>query len=192
MDELSDRGRDVLIPNLLSISRVPLAFALWVMPHEPLWTIAIVLTAGVTDVLDGWTVRRARSRRWGAHDPGAYAASAARGAFIDGMADKIFVISSVFLLAFVVRPPFWTLLVLATRELLFVPLLFVYRFLPEEVRQRIDFTAGVPGKVATAAQFAALILGLLHSPYFDEAAIIAGACGILTVLYYASRTLRRG
>lgn len=187
----ADRGRDVLLPNLMSLSRVPLAGLLWVAPHEPRWTLFIVAAAGVTDVLDGWLVRRARRRRQQAHHPGALAANAGRGAFIDGFADKVFVLSAIFLLAYTIEPPLWSLVLLALRELLFIPLMITYRLHPVEKRARVDFSAGPLGKLATLAQFAALLLGLVDHPLFVPSAILAGLIGAAAALAYANRAYER-
>jgi phosphatidylglycerophosphate synthase len=191
MSDAADRGRDALIPNLLSLSRIPLGALLWVAPQAPAWTLSIVLVAGVTDVLDGWLLRRARRKRWKQDDVGAFAANAARGAFIDGLSDKIFVVSAVLLLWLMLGVPFWLVCVLATREWLFVPMLVVYKFAPDDMRERVTFTAGVPGKVATIAQFVALVLGLLRHPFFEGAAIAAGALGAFAVAFYLVRTFSR-
>ncbi len=187
MAHAADHGREVLVPNLLSFSRVPLAGLLWVMPHEPAWTIGVMLVAGATDVLDGWLVRHARRRRTRAHDPSAHAASAARGAFIDGFADKIFVLSTVLLLAWTIGPPWWLLALLALREVLFVPLMLAYYAAPSTVRAHVDFTAGPLGKLATVAQFAAVVLGLLRSEWFEQAALAAGFLGAAATVSYAAR-----
>lgn len=187
MAATADRSRDVLLPNLLSLARVPLAGLLWVAPEEPLWTLSVVSVAGVTDVLDGWLVRRARRRRHQAHDPGALAANAGRGAFIDGFADKVFVVSAIFLIARTIDPPIWALVLLALRELLFIPLMVTYRLNPAEKRARVDFSAGPLGKAATLAQFAALVLGLLDHPLFVPCAILAGLIGAGAALAYATR-----
>jgi CDP-diacylglycerol--glycerol-3-phosphate 3-phosphatidyltransferase/cardiolipin synthase len=182
---IETRGR--LTANFLSFLRIPLAGLLWVMPHQPLWVLSVLCVAGLTDVLDGWVVRRWQARRWKEHDPGAYAASVARGEVIDGFADKVLVVSAVALLAYTAQPPAWVLVVLVTRELLFVPLMLAFRLAPKALRDRIDFTAGVPGKAATIAQFVALVLGFLGHPLFHEAAIGAGALGGLAACYYAVR-----
>lgn len=187
MAATADRGRDVLVPNLLSLARVPLAGLLWIAPSEPTWTLPILFAAGITDVLDGWMVRRIRRRRLQEGDPGAFAAHAGQGAFIDGFADKVFVVSAVVALATTVRPPLWALVLLAMREILFLPLMLAYRLSPAEMRARVDFTANAIGKLATFAQFAALSLGLLHHSLFVPAVVVAGVAGTLAALDYAVR-----
>lgn len=185
---LEDRG--FILPNLLSFARIPLAALLWAMPAEPIWVLSVMAAAGITDILDGWLARRWRAVRWKARDPGAFAASVARGEVIDGFADKVFVVSAVAALAFVLRPPTWTLLALVSRELLFVPLMLAYRVVPARLRSRVDFTAGVPGKGATIAQFVALVLGFLSHPLYWSAALGAGLLGVVAVVYYLVRLVR--
>lgn len=187
MATAADRGSELFVPNLLSFSRVPLAGLLWVAPHRPAWTIGVMLIAGLTDVLDGWLVRRARRRRARLRDPGAFAANAARGAYIDGLADKVFFVSTVALLAWTIAPPLWLIAVLALREVLFVPLMLLYHFAPAPLRHQVDFTAGVPGKLATVAQFGAVVLGLLRSGWFQTAAIAAGFLGAVATISYTVR-----
>ncbi len=185
MGRAADRHR--VVANALSLARVPLAALLWAWPHEPAWTISILLAAGATDVLDGWVVRRARRRRSSEHDPGAFAAEAGHGAIIDGIADKVFVVSAVALLAVTTRAPWWSLVLVPLREILFVPIMLAYAIAAREQRERVDFTAGVPGKGATLAQFLAIVLGLAHHPLFIEAAIGAGFLGAVAALYYVVR-----
>lgn len=189
MQRVDARDRAVLVPNLLSFARVPLAGLLWIAPREPAWTLSVLFTAGLTDVLDGWLIRRARRRLFAQHDPGAYAATSAQGAFIDGMADKVFVLSAVLVLVVAADPPWWALVALAAREILFVPLMIGYRLAPSSLRARVSFTADVPGKAATIAQFVAIVLGLLHHPLFVEVALGAGALGAIAAAYYLARVL---
>lgn len=185
------RERSILLANALSFSRVPLAGALWIAPAEPAWVLSVVAIAGLTDVLDGWVVRRAKREAWAAGDPGAYAAHVARGEVIDGLADKVFVASTVLALWVVARPPWWALGALLSRELLLFPAMIAYRFLPAERRRKIDFTAGVAGKAATFFQLAALCAGFLDEQVvFTPTAVAAGVLGALAAAIYVVRALR--
>lgn len=177
----------MLVPNLLSVSRIPLAGLLWIAPERPAWTLSVLFVAGLTDVLDGWLVRRIRARRIRERDPGSFAAHSARGAFIDGFADKVFGVSAIVLLAVTLRPEPWLLAMLAMREILFIPLMLAYRLSPEDMRARVDFTADRLGKFTTFAQFTALVLGLLQHPLFAPAAILTGVVGVIATVTYAHR-----
>ena len=51
----------VTIPNVLSLLRlllIPLILWLYVVKHDPLWTCAILVLSGVTDIVDGIIARR--------------------------------------------------------------------------------------------------------------------------------------
>ena len=186
-----EKQRWIVIANLLSLSRVPLGGLIWVMPHDARWVLSIVALAGITDVLDGWVIRFGKARAWKDGDRGALAATVARGAVLDGLADKVFVVSTVGALLFVGRPEWWLALGLLSRELLMLPAILVYRLAPAEFRHRVDFTAGPIGKAATAAQFAAIVLGFLHHPFFVQVTVVAGALGVMSVVYYVGRVFQR-
>ncbi|MGE0784962.1 MAG: CDP-alcohol phosphatidyltransferase family protein [Sandaracinaceae bacterium] len=185
------RERSILIANGLSLSRVPLALALWIAPSSAAWVLSVIAVAGLTDVLDGWVVRRARREAWAEGDPGAYAAHVARGEVIDGFADKIFVGSTVLALWFVARPAWWALGALLAREVLLVPAMIAYRLLPPERRRKVDFTAGPVGKAATFFQLTALVAGFLEQELvFRPAAVLAGGLGALAAAIYVARAAR--
>ncbi len=190
---MPDRGphRAASIANALSLSRVPLALLIWVSA-APAWVLSVLAAAVATDLADGWIVRRARRKRWAAHDPGSFAAGVARGEVIDGFADKLFMASTVAALAYHGHPPLWTVPVLLTREILFVPLMIAYRLGPAKVRVRVDFTAGVPGKAATTVQVAALVAGFCEVSFYPHLAVAAGALGLFAVVYYMARVAAAG
>jgi len=131
-----------------------------------------------------------KARAWKGGDRGALAATVARGAVLDGFADKVFVVSTVGALLIVGRPEGWLALGLLSRELLMLPAVLVYRFAPATFRHRVDFTAGPIGKAATAAQFAAIVLGFLRHPYFAHVTVVAGLLGLLSVAYHVGRVFR--
>jgi cardiolipin synthase len=200
---MASSDRDVLLPNALSALRIPLAALLWLAPTEAAWTLSILGLAGTSDVLDGWVARRARARRIRRGDPGALASREARGAWIDGAADKIFVLSALGVVAWTSRPPAWALVALAARELLFVPLMLAHaaslastRSSPQgapravslaTARRPLDYRAGLLGKLATVAQFAALALGMLRRPELLPVSLLAGVLGSSATLEYALR-----
>lgn len=186
------RDRWILVANGLSLSRVPLAALIWVAPREVIWVLSIVAIAGVTDVLDGWVVRRGKARAWRDGDRGALAATVARGAIIDGLADKVFVVSTVGVLLFVAQPSWWIAGALLSRELLMFPAMVAYRFAPATIRERVDFASGPVGKAATVAQFVAIALGLLGHPFFVHVALVAGLLGASSAVYYVGRVFFRG
>src|SRR4029079_3527679 len=156
------------VPNLLSLSRIPLGVAFWFTlgPTPSLAYSAFVIMglAALTDVLDGYLARREAARAAGGSaqtvDPGV---GGGTGAWLDPICDKLFVASV--LVAIIVRrhPPLWLLALILSRELVQLPIGVLYRFWPAlHSWLRYDFRASPLGKGATVAQFtaiAALIIG---------------------------------
>src|SRR5450432_3487613 len=80
------RARDaLLVPGLLSLVRVPLAFVFPFAISRPWLALLVLALAGGSDVLDGWF-----ARKFGQATP--------TGAALDPITDKIFVTSVVFTL----------------------------------------------------------------------------------------------
>jgi cardiolipin synthase len=104
------RARDLLlVPSLLSLSRLPLAFAFSRCLDYPFLALGVLALAGLTDILDGYY-----ARKLGQATP--------TGAVVDGVTDKLFVGSVV--LALVAKGAFtWPeAFVLALRELVELPI----------------------------------------------------------------------
>ena len=181
-------------PNLLTLSRLPLAALPWVDPANLWLLLGTVAAAGVTDVLDGWAARRLRARRLAAgRDPGRVATAASTGAWLDPVCDKVFVMSTLGVVFVAVAPPWWLLGLIATREILQVPLVGLYHLLPP-LRRRLalDYTAGIPGKMATATQFAALVAVRLELTASLALCVAAAVAGMASAGYYVARATRGG
>ena len=111
------------MPNLLTLSRIPLAAMIWIAPSNPGWLLGLMAAAAVSDFLDGWFARRAGM------DPEGI------GAWLDPLCDKIFVLS-VLVAVWVVRaPPAWMAVVASVRELVVVAL-SIARFALPNVREK--------------------------------------------------------
>jgi phosphatidylglycerophosphate synthase len=168
--------------NLLTLSRLPLAAAFWLVADRPGWALAVMALAAFTDVIDGRVARAVRRRH------GRPADAPSLGAWLDPLCDKTFVVSVLAATWWQVRPPLPELLAIAARELVLVPLAAVYRFTPlVRARMRYDFRAGVPGKAATVAQFVAITLLLTGHPWWVAAAWLAGAIGLVAAAHYVAR-----
>jgi len=173
------RWRDVLrAPGLLSLSRVPLAFAFPFVFDETAWALAVLVVAGVSDVLDG-----AVARRFGQVTP--------TGAALDPITDKLFVLTVAVTL---VRSGHFTLLsvlLLSTRELLELPLVVWFAASPSARRARAGKpSANAFGKLATALQFAAVVSTLLRWSVADLCIGATAVVGVLAALSYWLRALR--
>ena len=71
------------IAHALTLSRIPIALALWSVWGDPVWSLALVALAALTDTLDG-NVARWRKRR-GSTGPDI-------GGWLDPVVDKLFVV----------------------------------------------------------------------------------------------------
>jgi len=169
------------LAHLLTLARIPLAIAFWLVASRPVWAAAVIGLAAATDLVDGGVARRARRHgggrvRW-----------AGAGAWLDPLCDKTFAIVVLVALAVKRDVDVGLLLLIGTRELVLVPLALVYRLTPLHARFHLDFRAAPAGKAATVAQFiaiGALILEVPGAPLLAVAAAIAG-------LYAAGRYLAR-
>jgi phosphatidylglycerophosphate synthase len=181
------------LPNLLSLSRIPLGGAFWLTlgptAAESVWAFAVMAVAAVTDVLDGHLARRQARKAGDAQaEPGG-----GTGAWLDPICDKLFI--AAVLAAIIVRrhPPPLLIGLILTRELVQVPLGVAYRFIPTlHSWLRYDFRASVLGKAATVAQFLAIAALILDHPAIEIFALIAFALGIAALVVYMRRAIRIG
>jgi cardiolipin synthase len=159
-------------PNVVSSLRLVLAAAFPFLPDG--WRAPAILTAALTDLLDGYIARRFSLTSW-------------QGGLLDGIADKLFVLSA--LLTFTLDDAAGSLTVagamlLLTRDIT-VTMIFAYIV----VRRRWDAARNMPsrplGKAATAAIYLVLfVLSLhVHAPALVSRTpiILAGAVTLITL-----------
>jgi cardiolipin synthase len=162
----------LLVPGLLSLARIPLALIFpWVV-LRPFAAFAVLALAAVTDVLDGWY-----ARRFGQATP--------TGAVIDPVTDKLFVLSVVVSLVAYRELPIVGVVLLSTREIGELPL--VFWFLASHAVRRVRATkaaANVPGKAVTTLQFMTIAAALFHSPFLDALLFTTAGAGAVAALAY--------
>ena len=138
------------------------------------WGFAIFLLAAFTDSFDGWLARRAVGvSRW--------------GQLADPVADKLLIIGSLAVLAFVGDLPWWAVIVIVVREAA-VTLQRVYL-----VRRNIVMPASRFGKAKTVSQVVAVTLYLMPAAPERLKAVALGLALVLTLasgLEYAWRGRR--
>ena len=168
-NELS--ARDLLrVPGLLSLSRVPLAALFPVTIGRPALSIGVLIVAAATDILDGWYARR-------------YHQQTRTGAVLDGITDKIFVLTVIVSLVLSGSMTVIEVFLLGTRELGELALalrLAVDRRRLRRVRVR---SANVGGKMTTTLQYAAVIAVIVGS---DHRTVFIGAAALAGILASAS------
>jgi cardiolipin synthase len=97
--------RVLTVPNGISALRlamVPL-FVVLVIRHWDVWAITVMAASGVTDWLDGFAARRLKQ-------------FSRLGRLLDPAADRLFILSTVFLLGWREIIPWWLVALLAARE----------------------------------------------------------------------------
>lgn len=166
------------LPNLLSLVRFPLAALIWVAPGNVTWLVALMVLAGVSDLLDGWLARRAGLSPEGI------------GAWLDPLCDKAFILSVLIAVWVTRQPPAWMAVVASMRELVLLPLVIARFTVPQLRRAGIPWRALALGKATTVVQFAlfgAVLLGLESSWVFLT--LFSGLLGLAAGLQYAVRAL---
>jgi cardiolipin synthase len=167
----------LLLPNLLSGARLPLAVAFPFASGSATLALGILGVAGLTDVLDGWT-----ARRLGQATP--------VGALVDGVADKVFAASVLgTLIASGLLSPVGALL-LATRELAELPLAIRVLASKRARLTQIDRRANVLGKFATVLEFATVLAVITQLPGRGVLLAATGAVGAAAGVAYWLREVR--
>jgi len=164
----------VWFAHALTLSRIPLALAMWWVWGHPAWSAAIIVLAGLTDTADGRIARRARRRGAGGPDIGGW---------LDPVVDKLFVVT---VLAAIwarsqIAHPLVVIALVGARELVLVPLAAVYL---ARRRRHPALRADAFGKIATIAQLIALCVIALAPGYALLAAAIAAALGLAAAGHY--------
>jgi CDP-diacylglycerol--glycerol-3-phosphate 3-phosphatidyltransferase/cardiolipin synthase len=133
----------------------------------------VLVLAGGSDVLDGWYARR-------------FHQATPTGAVLDPVTDKLFALSVVVTLVATKALPLLSVLLLTTREIGELPLLFWFLVSSRAWRARAtEAAANVPGKIATSLQFASIVAALMRASYTDALLFAtAGAGAVAAVAYW--------
>jgi len=175
------------LPNLLSLSRLPLGGVFWVaLGPTPTMTnalaaVGVMALAAGTDVLDG-TIARRRG-----------VSTAGMGSWLDPICDKLFVGAVLAALHFERGVPFSLLALIVARELLQLPMVLVYQLFPT-LRHwlRYDFRASYFGKAATIMQFLAIGSLVMGWPAAVPFAWGAFGLGLTALIDYVRRAIAIG
>lgn len=137
------------LPNTITVLRCALApvmvVLLWKVPSPTmaLITMIIFVSAMLADILDGWLARR-------------WQLQSVAGAFLDPLADKVMVLTTLVMLIPIGWVPAWAVIVLETRELAISGLRSI------AMSEGLVIAAGSLGKFKTAYQSTALGFLLFH------------------------------
>ena len=173
------QARDLFrVPGLLSLARLPLAVAFPLVVGRPALALVVLAAAGLSDVLDGWFARH-------------YGQVTATGAALDPVTDKIFVLTvAVTLVVQKLLSPLDVLL-LSTREVGELPLVIWLATSSHARRLRAENTsANLPGKLATALQFAAATVALFRWSHVEAMVTATAVAGVIAAVVYWIRSMR--
>jgi cardiolipin synthase (CMP-forming) len=161
-------------PNVLSLSRLPLAAA-FLLVDSVAGRAGIVAAVGLTDLADGYFARRMPS-----HDRRA-------GAIIDPITDKLFVLIA--LLAFAIRRDISVgmLLIVLARDIYNTFAFFILKALHWD----FQFRARLSGKVTTVLQLAVLVALLFWHAAVVPLVYLVGAASVVAILDYSRAALRQ-
>jgi len=164
----------VWLAHALTLSRIPIAIALWFTYGDPWPSVALIALAAVTDAADGNLARYMQRR--GHTEP-------AIGGWLDPLVDKIFV-AIVLVIIWLASRDLLLIALVGAREIVLVPLVAIYL----ARRGRADQLHADPiGKAATIAQFVALALAVAIPAWAIVPAIAAAVLGLAAVAHYISR-----
>jgi cardiolipin synthase (CMP-forming) len=165
------------LADWFSLVRIPLGAVFLFVAHRLPLAIAVLVLAGISDVLDGWA-----ARRHGDVD------RPHRGDWLDPFCDKVFVACMLAGIYVVHRPSLALLALVVTRELLQVASLVVYKVSPT-LRKGLhyNYRAHPIGKATTVTQFATALALLFDHPLGTPLALAAGALGLASVAIYLNR-----
>jgi phosphatidylglycerophosphate synthase len=172
-------ARDVVrVPSLLSLSRLPLAAAFSYAVGRPRAAFALLVTAAATDVLDGWYARR-------------FAQATPTGAVLDGVTDKVFVLTVAATLVSTGQLSPTQVLLLSTREIGELPLVAWMATSPRARQRRAEEpAANLAGKVATALQLTSVSVALFRGRHVEAWVALTAVAGTVAAVSYWMRALR--
>jgi CDP-diacylglycerol--glycerol-3-phosphate 3-phosphatidyltransferase/cardiolipin synthase len=170
----SPRRPGLSAADLLTLARIPLAAAFLLVP-EAVARLLILGVAATTDLLDGALARRLGSSRF--------------GAFIDPVADKLFMAAAFLVVALSHELTWYEITAVLLRDLV-ATIAFVVTYISGRA---MAIPARLGGKAVTVAQLLTLVAFLTDSPLVRPLAWATGAVALYAIWDYnaaAPRTKR--
>lgn len=155
------------LPNLLTFARIlmiPAVLVLleWGAPRDCYWAAWVFALAAMTDMLDGWLARR-------------QGLVSVLGQFLDPLADKLMVASTLVWLVPMGRIDTWAVVLLIAREITITALRSIAS------SEGLVIAAGEGGKAKTALQMIGIICLILGYPYMLHFGIDFGRVDLVHV-----------
>jgi len=165
-------------PGVLTLVRAPLAVAFPFFVDRRAGALVILAAAAASDVLDGWCARRSGR-------------TTVTGEIADSIVDKLFVASVAATLLVTKRLSLTATLLLGSRDLVELPLVFRFAFGSRTSSERFETVkANLFGKLVTVLQFATVAAALVAVHYVTLFALVTGVSGVVAGVAYWVRALR--
>ncbi len=160
------------LPNALTILRffLVIVFAYVFFMSNYFWAVIVLISAGLTDLLDGYIARK-------------YNLVTNWGQLMDPLADKVLLVTVLACLYFRNMIPIAVIVIIFVKEILMVlGAAFLYKY------RKTVVTSNMYGKAATATFYVAIILTFLEdlvSPFHKVAMFIAVVMALYACYQYA-------
>ncbi|NTX10713.1 CDP-alcohol phosphatidyltransferase family protein [Myxococcus sp. CA051A] len=168
------RQASLVLLNILSLSRLPMAVA-FIVESDAKVRAALVVLAAFSDFLDGWIAR--------------HKGLATRlGALIDPVADRAFMVTAIlvcYLDGLIALPE---VLLLLVRDIGTAVGFIVTRLVPK--LRRVELKARMLGKVVTSLQLVTLLCVLLFPPAVRPLVALIAVLSLASVVDYTRAVLR--
>lgn len=156
------------VPNGLSLSRILIALCFPFSAEK--WWLPLIIAGAFSDFLDGWIARRYRVQSW-------------QGGLLDGIGDKLFVLSVLITFAAAGKFSAWWLPALLTRDLL-VAYTAAYAAFIRSWESFSKMEARWSGKVATAGLFLLFVVVLLFPKAIFPTLVCATLFSVIAAFDY--------
>jgi len=140
-------GNVINIPNLLTLGRILLTplIVYFILIDQPMQALIFMAIAGLTDMIDGAIAKHFNMRT-------------TVGAYLDPLADKLMLVSTIVCLFYVGEVPLFVFLAVVFRDAIIIGGAALY----ELVTQRLKMEPTFLSKVTTTVQIFYVLLSLLH------------------------------
>jgi len=159
------------IPNLLTLGRILLTpvIVYFILEDHPLQALVLMAVAGITDMADGAIAKHFNMRT-------------TVGSYLDPMADKLLLVSTIVCLFYVNEVPLFVFLAVVFRDVIIVAGAVVY----EVVTRRLKMQPTFLSKTTTTLQIFYVLLALLHMAYDFSDVLMSVAMWLTFVITVAS------
>lgn len=163
------------IPNSLSVMRIGLAFVFPLVPIE--WRVATIVTALLSEFFDGYFARKLD-------------AVTRLGQFLDPIADKLFVLSTITVIVVERRLSFLEFALIAMRDIV-VSIGSILVFFYEKRQSLITLQPRMSGKLTTALQFTLLLTLFAWPSLADPVTVLTAIASCISASDYLYNVLHR-